>query len=332
VARGARIGYTFSSFSGAYLPPVYGYGVVKKRENRAGHSAGVHTVRVPVYDLVNAGPNFRFVAEGKLVSNCRVLPWLANDEKANIVLDIFRQGRDLYIENAVRMFGLRSDSECTKDLRQAAKISTLSCGFGGGKNALGSMAKAYGMKLSEEQASDIVGLWRSANPWASGLWYGLKDAAHDAVRYPREMFTHGRISFLYDGADWLWMRLPSGRCLAYFSPRFEEVMMPWGDLGLEVTCLWGSNKPKVGQPWPRRTLNHLILSENATQATAADLMRETMVRADKAGLPVLFSVHDELVVQGDHVARLQDLMTYCPEWAAGLPLAAETKHSLRYGK
>jgi DNA polymerase len=262
----------------------------------------------------------------------RVLPWLAMDSSAETVLDIFRKGRDLYTENAVKMFRLPSADKVDKNMRQAAKVAVLACGFGGGKNALGSMAKAYGMKLSEEQASDIVGLWRSANPWASGLWYGLKDAAHDAVRYPREMFTHGRISFLYDGADWLWMRLPSGRCLAYFSPRFEEVMMPWGDLGLEVTCLWGSNKPKVGQPWPRRTLNHLILSENATQATAADLMRETMVRADKAGLPVLFSVHDELVVQGDHVARLQDLMTYCPEWAAGLPLAAETKHSLRYGK
>lgn len=262
----------------------------------------------------------------------RVLPWLAVDDSAESVLDIFREGRDLYTENAVKMFRLSGADKVDKNMRQAAKVAVLACGFGGGKNALGSMARAYGMKLSEEQAADIVGLWRSANPWASGLWYGLKDAAHDAVRYPGEVFSHGRISFMFDGADWLWMRLPSGRCLAYFSPRFEEVKMPWGDLGLEITCLWGSNKPKSGQPWPRRTLNHLILSENATQATAADLMRETMVRADKAGLPVLFSVHDELVVQGDCVDQLQDVMTYCPAWAVGLPLNAETKFAWRYGK
>lgn len=262
----------------------------------------------------------------------RVLPWLANDPKAENTLDIFRGGRDLYSENAVGMFDLRSVKEVTPDLRQAAKQGVLACGFGGGAGAVQAMARGYGLRYSYEQADDIKQAWRAANPWALPLWYGLKDAAKQAVQSPGLAMHHGRLSFMYDGGDWLWMRLPSGRCLAYCKPRFDLVEYPWGDEGWELTCLWGSGKPKAGQEWPRRTLNHLILSENATQATAADVMRETIVRAHDAGLAVLFSVHDELVVEGHCHDDLHAIMETPPTWAAGLPIAADTQTSYRYGK
>ena len=137
---------------------------------------------------------------------------------------------------------------------------------------------------------------------------------------------------MYAGADWLWMKLPSGRCLAYFAPRFELVTYPWGAEGWELTCLWGSGEPKARERWPRRVLNHLILSENATQATAADVMREAIVRAHKAGLNALFSVHDELVVEGKCFDELHQVMTKPPTWAKGLPIDADTQTVNRYGK
>lgn len=206
------------------------------------------------------------------------------------------------------------------------------CGFGGGAGAVQAMARGYGLKYTYEQADQIKQAWRAANPWAMPLWYGLKDAAKSAVQMPGTTHSHGKISFMYDGGDWLWMRLPSGRCLAYCKPAFEIVTYPWGDEGWELTCLWGSGKPKAGEKWPRRALNHLILSENATQATAADVMRETIVRAHDAGLHVLFSVHDELVVEGHCHEQLHQVMTTAPAWAEGLPIAAETQTSYRYGK
>lgn len=261
----------------------------------------------------------------------RVLPWLADEPSAERTLDAFASGRDIYIENASGMFDCRYD-DVTSDLRQAAKVAVLACGFGGGKNALRSMASAYGIDFTEDKAAETVTRWRNANPWAVNLWYGLKDAAQDAVRRAGTITQYKRIKFYSDGADWLWMMLPSGRCLAYFKPRFEEVEYPWGDMGIELTCLWGSGKPKVGEKWPRRVLNHLILSENATQATAADLMRETIVRAHKAGLDILFSVHDELVVAGYCADELTALMETPPSWAVGLPIKAETQENTRYGK
>ena len=262
----------------------------------------------------------------------RVLPWLSGDPRAEKTLDIFREGRDLYSENALGMFNLRSLDEVTPDLRQSAKQGVLACGFGGGAGAVQAMARGYGLKYSHEQADDIKKSWRAANPWALPFWYGLKDAAKSAVQMPNTIHSQGKIKFLYDGVDWLWMMLPSGRCLAYHKPQFSLVEYPWGDEGWELTCLWGSSKPKAGKKWPRRVLNHLILSENATQATAADVMRETIVRAHEAGLNVLFSVHDELVVEGLCFDELHEVMTTPPIWSAGLPIAADTQTSFRYGK
>ena len=261
----------------------------------------------------------------------RVLPWLADEPNSHKVLEAFKADRDIYIENACGMFDVEYD-QVSKDDRQAAKTAVLACGFGGGVGALLAMASAYGISFSDDKAQEIVRRWRNANSWAQNLWYGLKEAMWAAVRHPCGVFHYKRIKFLFDGKDWLWMMLPSGRCLAYFSPRFEEVEYPWGDTGVEVTCLWGGSKPKVGEKWPRRTLNHLILAENATQATAADLMRETIVRVHEAGYKLLFSVHDELIIEGMHKENLTNLMTVSPQWAEGLPIEADTQEGERYGK
>lgn len=262
----------------------------------------------------------------------RVLPWLSSDPLAEKTLDIFREGRDIYKENAVGMFHLPPGSEIDKDMRQSAKMGVLAAGFGGGIGAIQAMAKAYGLKYSDDEADDIKHNWRKANPWAEPFWYALKDAAQRAVRIPGIVSTAGRLSFYSDGESWLWMMLPSGRCLAYAKPYFEIVELPWGDKSLELTCLWGSGKPKAGEKWPRRTLNHLILSENATQASAADIMRETIVRAHDWEIPTLFSVHDELVAQGHHHEKLHACMIEPPEWAEGLPIEADTTTGPRYGK
>jgi DNA polymerase bacteriophage-type len=263
----------------------------------------------------------------------RVLPWLSGSSaSAEATLDVFRDGRDIYSETAIGMFDLNSIEDVTKDLRQAAKQGVLACGFGGGAGAVQNMAKGYGLVYTYDKANGIKEAWRKANPWAEPFWYGLKEAAQEAVRQPNTLQRAGRLKLYSDGLDFLWLMLPSGRVIAYLKPRFEFVMMPWGDESYELTCIWGGANPKVGEKWPRRTVSHLILSENATQATAADVMREAMVRAEQAGLPTLFTVHDELVVEGECFDALHDVMVTTPEWAAGLPIDADTQVSDRYGK
>lgn len=279
---------------------------------------------------ITCGPGLTFSDYSQI--EARVLPWLSADPKAELTLDIFREGRDLYTESAVGMFDLNSIDEVDADLRQASKQGNLACGFGGGANAVKAMAKNYGLVYDHDKADSIKVAWRKGNPWAEPFWWGIKRAAHHAVRQPGLMTKHGKLRFQSDGKDFLWMMLPSGRCLAYVKPRFEWVTYPWGDEGLELTCLWGGGKPKVGAKWLRRTVNHLILAENATQGAAADIMRETIVRAHDAGLHTLFSVHDELVVEGECFDTLHSIMIEPPAWADGLPIAADTQYSQRYGK
>ena len=259
----------------------------------------------------------------------RVLPWLSNDSLADDLLQVFHSGGDIYMETANRSPIFQQ----MWDPRQAAKQGVLACGFGGGRRAVQNMARNYGIKLPEEDAQAIVDAYRQANPWAKPFWYGLARAAQNAVLNPGQVFTQGRLSFLYNYPDWLWMQLPSGRVIAYPQPRWEMDQAPWEDEPSEkLTVLWGSGKRKAGQPWPRRALSHIILSENATQGAAADLMREAIVRAYDADLPVLFSVHDELVVEGHCADKLTEVMTTAPEWADDLPIDADTVEGFRYGK
>jgi DNA polymerase len=75
-----------------------------------------------------------------------------------------------------------------------------------------------------------------------------------------------------------------------------------------------------------------LACENVTQATAHDLLREALRRLDG----VVLHVHDEIVIETDQPeeakARLEEVMTTPPFWAAGLPLDVEASVMERYGK
>lgn len=72
--------------------------------------------------------------------------------------------------------------------------------------------------------------------------------------------------------------------------------------------------------------------ENATQATAADILRHSLRRLSD----VVLHVHDEIVIEVPRdradPAHLIETMTTAPAWAEGLPLACAAKVMTRYGK
>jgi DNA polymerase len=75
-----------------------------------------------------------------------------------------------------------------------------------------------------------------------------------------------------------------------------------------------------------------LACENITQAIANDLLRYALRQLDD----VVLHVHDEIVIESDRpedvASELKRVMTTCPNWAGGLPLAAEVKIMGRYGK
>jgi len=261
----------------------------------------------------------------------RVAPWLADSAPGRAKLELYTSGTDPYVVNAASYFNVDYCS-VTKRQRQMGKVQELSLQFLGGKGALKLMARNYKIHLDDDQAQRMVDSWRNANPWARTFGDDLDVAAMSAVANPKSWYAAGKIRYCYDGGDWLWCQLPSGRLLAYFQPKREFVISPWGTENLAVTCLYGSGRPKVGEDWPRRDMHGGIWLENVVQAVAADILREAIIRVDDAGLDIVLHVHDEVVVEGYHLDQLSELMLTSPDWAKNLPIAGDGGTGTRYGK
>jgi len=92
------------------------------------------------------------------------------------------------------------------------------CGYQGGVGAFQAMAKAYGMRVTDERADEIKTAWRQANPWAPRLWRNMESAAMRAVRRPLEPQPVGRMHYVFVPdllRGTLLLFMPSGRFLAY---------------------------------------------------------------------------------------------------------------------
>ena len=75
-----------------------------------------------------------------------------------------------------------------------------------------------------------------------------------------------------------------------------------------------------------------VVVHNCCQAIGRDILGHTLVECEKAGIPVVMHVHDEVIAETDRLADLIEIMTTPPAWAKGLPLAAEGKLAERYSK
>jgi len=73
------------------------------------------------------------------------------------------------------------------------------------------------------------------------------------------------------------------------------------------------------------------------QATARDIFAEHYYAIVRAGFEVLWTVHDEIIVEVDEDdsksrAEIQNLMCRTPEWIKGCPVAAEAHETHAYTK
>lgn len=267
----------------------------------------------------------------------RVLAWLAGETWK---LDAFRSfdagtGPDLYLVAAARIYHKDVQSLNKKSPeRQIGKIAELALGFQGSVGAFQSMAKNYGLKVSDTEADEIKKAWRNAHPRTKQYWYDVEAAAVQAIDNPGLVFKAGAsyaaVRFRVVGS-FLWCALPSGRALCYPYPSLHEYESEWGtkkEIRYKSTGLnyqWGQTSTYGGS-----------LVENITQAVARDILAEAIIRLDAAGWAVVLSVHDEIVVECEKGYRTLDEFTHCmaepPIWASGLPIAVEGWRGMRYRK
>ncbi len=266
-------------------------------------------------------PGKQFVVADWSAVEARVTAWASADSQAEDVLQVFRDGRDIYKREAAGIYRVPEET-VDKEQRQIGKVAILSLGFAGSIGAFAAMGRNYGITLPESDARRIVDAWRRANSWAVRYWAKLEDAYTRALRNPGREFSAGRVTYLYDGQH-LWYALPSGRILCYPFAKFE---------GDEITYIKAAWKPAAdAKEWPRARLWKGLACENITQAIAHDLLRHSLRQLDD----VVLHVHDEIVLEtADPEApnTLKRVMCTPPDWAAGLPLNAEVDVMSRYGK
>ena len=192
------------------------------------------------------------------------------------------------------------------------------CGYGGSVGAL----KAFGadkMGLTEDEMLSIVNNWRASSPRIVQLWWDVDRAVKTAIAEGTTQQTHGLLFKVQKGI--LFIKLPSGRSLAYVKPRLID-----GKITYEGVS---SNKG-----WARLESYGPKFVENITQAISRDLLLNAM-RKVGPDARICMHIHDELVIEAGDELTLDEVckrMAEIPEWAEGLLLRAdgyETKFYLK---
>lgn len=240
----------------------------------------------------------------------RVIAWLAGEQWR---LNVFNSHGKIYEASASQMFHIPIE-EVDKNLRQKGKVSELALGYNGGVNALIAMG-ALEMGLKENELQGIVDAWRKASPAITSLWRGVEKHAKLAISTRKSQKYKG-LTFYYE-AGILFIRLPSGRNLAYFRAKLVS-----GKYGPQI-CYEGV----TDKGWRKQYTYGGKLVENIVQAIARDCLAISLRRIEDAGIDTVMHVHDEAITEVQEsessVDKLNAILAEPISWAPGLPLQGD---------
>lgn len=247
----------------------------------------------------------------------RVIAWIAGE---NWVLDVFRKGGDIYCATASQMFGVPVEKHgANAELRQKGKIAVLALGYGGGIGALENMGGSK-MGLTEREEKEIIQKWRDANPRIVKFWATVEAAAMKALKTGESTTIHRGIEV---AKRWgmLTITLPSGRIVCYPRARIgTEYGDSWrGDH--EIIEYEGLNQ--TTKKWEAIRTYGGKLTENIVQSVARDILGIVILRAEAAGLKIVFHIHDEIIVEAEPGQTLEDVTAIFSQpidWCKDLPL------------
>lgn len=253
----------------------------------------------------------KFIVADFSAIEARVIAWLAGEEWR---MKAFANGEDIYCASASKMFGVPVVKHGENGhLRQKGKISELACGFGGSVGAMKAMG-ADSLGLSDTELKQIVTDWREASPHITELWWAVDRAVKKAVKEKTATKTHGLL-FSYE-AGFLFIRLPSGRRLAYAKPYIGK-----NKFGGESVTYMGINAQKK---WDRLESYGPKFVENCVQGIARDLLMYSMQTLSQYF--IVGHIHDEMIIECPKDTKLDEIcqqMARTPDWAKGLLLRAD---------
>jgi DNA polymerase len=290
----------------------------------------------------------------------RVGAWVAQCEP---LLNVFKEGRDPYLDFASKFYGIPYDKLASdysgingkeakiaaKRMRQVAKPAVLGAVYrlGGGqwgtnyrtgdpeKKGMWGYAENYGVEMTQEQAHELVRIFREAykeiggvpdkyTGFEGGIWYVLENAVKDVLEGKQTVRKLGPEGCIVidkltvenqddpgNNRDILRIKLPSGRHLHYFDASIQMVQMPWtrkvendatGEITEEYVHKPGFTyygKDQTTDQWTLVVSHGGKIFENVVQAIARDVLAEKLLEFEKIGLETVGHVHDEGICLSD---------------------------------
>ena len=282
--------------------------------------------------MICAAPGHQLIGADFSSIESRALAWISDEEWK---LDSYRRfdathdPRDEpYCVTACKIFRVPDGTfDAESPERKVGKTCDLAFGYQGGLNA---WRKFEPDRFSDAEVEQFKLEWRAAHPQIKKFWYGIDRATWQAVRRREHVIRCGRLLLKCTGM-FLFIKLPSGRKLAYPFPRIEI-----NDLEHEVVVFKDASSGQWRDCGGGNGAYGGLWTENIVSAISRDLLASAMMRIEAAGYPIILHVHDEIVAEVPEEFGSTDefikLMTVLPSWALGLPVAAKAWSGKRFCK
>lgn len=252
----------------------------------------------------------------------RVLAWLSQQMD---IVNAFATKQDVYKLMASVIYNVPVE-DVTKDQRFIGKICVLGLGYGMGPQKLQQTLKQGTMgppvDISEDECRRIVGIYRQKNWKIKAFWKKMDQAITNMT-----LGIESKEGPLEIGKGFI--RLPNGMFLQYFGLHGTAEITRDDLVMTETTYLTRTGRTK---------LYGGLLTENVVQALSRIIIAEQMLKIHDAGYRIVTMTHDEIVI----IAKKKDAkkaldfmiktMSTPPDWAPGLPLAAEGDFDDCYSK
>jgi len=265
----------------------------------------------------------------------RILAWLSGNQE---FLKQVAAGDSPYVAHARATMGFTGEKmDKNSDLYKLAKARILGLGYQCGwekfivmaQNLAGIDVTVDDPEFVEEEnpytgeikkvsgygfnSRRIVKEFRDQNPKITGMWSALDDAFRRSI-----------------GGDFD-LKLPNGRVMRYSRVRAAIRMVVNKETGKPER----RTEMQADQDGKFKSYYGGKLTENLVQAVARDVFAGHLLAIEDKGWTNLFSVHDEAVVEVDpdvSARDVEEVMSKCPEWLPGCPIAAEAKEVIHYQK
>jgi len=248
----------------------------------------------------------------------RILSYISEQED---LLETFREGSDVYIKMASRIFQ-KDPGRITKAERDIGKALVIGCGYGIGVKGFHTYLLKQGISIPQGETYRIHSRYKSTIPKIINFWNQCSEYIENVAVY-RKASPIGKPGILKTDENGI--LLPNGMRMNYFNLEIDKESP-----GYYQKYCYSNLDDRPKNIW------HGLVAENIVQALARIVIGDHINSISKR-YDVALTIHDSIVCivpeeeEAEAFRFIKDTMTTAPHWAEDLPLDCEIKTGSNYG-